>query len=96
MSRHLPWEQRLVAALCESKASGYSFEVGWAIAVREHPPRSRVEQEIAPDVRRFCSDAWEGRRPKLRYFRFGLADTLDWSGSARHRPTSVHARERTA
>jgi hypothetical protein len=55
-----------------------------------------VEQEIAPDVRRFCSDAWEGRKPKLRYFRFGLVDTLDWSGSARHRPTSVHSRERTA
>lgn len=83
MSGHVSWDSALIADCCKHKAEGRSFEVGFALALRANPPRSRVDRDIVADVRGFCDDAWHGRRPALRGFSLEMLLASDRATEAR-------------
>lgn len=75
------WTAAVVGYLCQLKADGRDFDESWELAVRRFPPRGRDLGEARPTLwaapgdesvvaatRRFCDDAWHGRRPALRHF----------------------------
>lgn len=87
------WDARVVASLCQSKQDGYTFRVGWAIAMRENRPTSGVEREMVEDgwFERVCREAWEGARPRLARFSMALLVPEDGSRDARLASHHIYA-----
>jgi hypothetical protein len=84
MGRSVPWEQAIVASLCESKAAGLSWVAAWKLARLQNPPRNAIEREIVGAVEEFCRAAWHGERPALRHFTLAMLRDSDGSRMARH------------